>query len=108
MKVVINKCFGGFSISRKAAELMAKLGSEQAKAELQENPHDWYGYGYAEGYMSYDRSDPHLIAAVERLGKEANGACAELRVVEIPDGVQYGIHEYDGMESIHEVHRSWG
>ena len=48
-----------------------------------------------------------LVDVVERLGKKANGESAELKVVEIPDGVEYEIDEYDGVESIHEKHRSW-
>jgi len=55
-----------------------------------------------------DRSDPALIQAVEELGEDANGACAELKIVEIPDGVEYSIEEYDGLEHIAEVHNTWG
>jgi hypothetical protein len=55
-----------------------------------------------------DRNDPILIQVVKELGKEkASGRCGELEVVEIPDGVEWIIEEYDGMESIHESHRSW-
>ena len=43
----------------------------------------------------------------EELGAEANGDHASLVVVEIPDNVKYEIDEYNGQESIHEVHRSW-
>jgi hypothetical protein len=59
-------------------------------------------------YGDLNRSDPILVRVVEEMGSKANGNFAELKVVEIPDGVQYEIDEYDGMESIHEVHRSWG
>ncbi len=31
MKVVINKCYGGFGVSREAVLRMRELGSEQAK-----------------------------------------------------------------------------
>jgi len=37
MKVVVNRCFGGFSISIEAAEFMAKRGNKQAQAELNEH-----------------------------------------------------------------------
>jgi len=54
-----------------------------------------------------DRDDPALVQAVEELGDKANGKHAELRVVEIPDGVDYVVEEYDGMEHIAEAHRTW-
>ncbi|CAK0757599.1 hypothetical protein CCP1ISM_7520003 [Azospirillaceae bacterium] len=30
-----------------------------------------------------------------------------MEVIEIPDGVDWTIDDYDGVESIHEKHRSW-
>lgn len=75
---------------------------------------------YNEKYAKFDlptgrkleRHDPLLVQVVEELGPDkhregASGRCAQLHIVEIPDGVQYEIDEYDGMESIHEIHRSW-
>jgi hypothetical protein len=53
------------------------------------------------------RDDPDLVAVVEQLGKKANGTHAELKVVEIPDGVEWEIQEYDGSEHVAEVHRTW-
>jgi hypothetical protein len=41
------------------------------------------------------------------LGDAANGACAELAVIEVPDGVEWAISEYDGNEHVAEVHRTW-
>ncbi len=109
MKVVLNKCFGGFSISQEAAELMSKNGCERAKKELEESKDDsFYGYGYVEGMDGgYDRTSTYLINAVETLGKKSWGRCAELKVVEIPDGIEYDIADYDGIETLHEKHRSW-
>lgn len=90
MKIVINSCFGGFSLSKKAYEF---LGLE------------WDDYGYAH---IYNRTDPDLIRCIETLGSErASGLCAELHVIEIPDDIEYEIHNYDGIESVHEKHRSW-
>lgn len=108
MKVVINRCWGEFSISRQAAEVMASRGNERAAKELDENPKRWFGYGYVDGMDGgYERTDPDLIYVVEELKEEANGEHAKLKIVEIPDGIQWEIDEYDGMESIEEVHRSW-
>jgi hypothetical protein len=108
MKIVVNRCFGGFSISKKAAEYMANIGSKQAAVELEENKSRWYGYGYVDGFDDgYERNDKHLVAAVEALGDEANGASASLEVVEIPDDVDWEIDEYDGREMIREKSRTW-
>lgn len=110
MKIVVNRCFGGFSISKECAEYMASLGDEQAKAELEEYKQSnfWYGYGYTEGFDDgYPRDSETLVKAVEELGAKANGASAELEVVEIPDDVKWEIDEYDGVETIREAHRSW-
>jgi hypothetical protein len=44
---------------------------------------------------------------VEALGDSASGDFAALKVVEIPDDVEWEIHDYDGKESVRERHRSW-
>ena len=69
---------------------------------------------YNEEYENHDlanrpmeRHDPLLIQVIEELGAAANGKSAELKIVEIPDHVEYEIHDYDGMESVEEKHRSW-
>jgi hypothetical protein len=54
------------------------------------------------------RHDPDLVAVVEEMGRLASGTCSHLKVVEIPDGIDYVIEEYDGMEWIAENHRTWG
>lgn len=54
------------------------------------------------------RNDPDLVKTVIDLGDKANGHCAKLTIVEIPDDVEWYIHEYDGSESVNEQHRSWG
>ena len=101
MKVVINVCFGGFSVSEAAAEFMAARGNVIAKGDLQRAA--FYGWLYG-----VERNDPDLVAAVETLGSEsASGMCAELKVVDIPDGIEYEIAEYDGNERVAEKHRTW-
>jgi hypothetical protein len=124
MEIVLNKCFGGFSISIACAEYMAKKGSKIAKAELSEYKKKkikgkdklfsdtWFGYGIVQigkkHIDGYSRTDPLLVEAVKKLKERANGSCARLKVVEIPDDVKYYIDDYDGMESVDEQHRSWG
>jgi hypothetical protein len=58
-------------------------------------------------YRDIERHDPDLIAVVEELGEAADGSCSKLKVVEVPDGVEYEIEEYDGNEWVAEVHRRW-
>ena len=91
MKVIINRCYGGFGLSKKAYE---EMGIE------------WDGYGY--GFNDENkRTDPQLIEVVEKLGEEANGGCAELKIIEIPDDVIWQIEEHDGVEWVSEEHRTW-
>jgi len=124
MKVVVNKCFGGFGLSDKAYERLIELGIpcftykelENAKPEpefyiiyekrsrLSSSLNEYYSEQLHE---DKSRTHPLLIQVVEELGQEANGDYAELEIIEIPDDVQFEIDYYDGIESIHEIHRSW-
>lgn len=54
-----------------------------------------------------DRNDPVLIQVVEEMGEKSYGRFAELKIVEIPDGVDWQIDEYDGLEWVSEKHRIW-
>ena len=119
-KIVINRCFGGAGLSKEAVEmLLARKGIEydvvagKSFGQLRES---FYHKGHAgddEFYISEyslldDRSDPLLVEVVEELGERANGAAADLAVIQIPDDVVWEIDEYDGRETVHERHRSWG
>ena len=112
-KIVINKCFGGFGLSRAAFHRLRELGSEHAKdeADIGESWKD--GGGPRPAYLDsfcgeIPRDDLLLVRVVEELGDAASAPHATLRVVTVPVGVQWEIDDYDGMESIHEAHRSWG
>jgi hypothetical protein len=60
-------------------------------------------------YMSgLDRTDKTMIKVVKEMGEKSWGDCARLSIVEIPNNVKWEIQEYDGMEHIAEVHRTWG
>lgn len=105
MKIVINRYWGGYGISKEAAEFMAARGSEIAKTELEKYRAEgnWYGFMYG-----VERNDPLLVLAVETLGEESWGELSKLEVVEIPYGISWYIRNDDGMESVEEEHRSWG
>lgn len=135
MKIAINNCYGGFSLSitglRRYAELKGKTAyffkgygdyipiphEEEEEAGIFFTAFDTPDLELISGKEGNDhyipsrpenRTDPDLIKVIEELGSEnASGGCAKLKIVEIPDGVQWEIDEYDGIETIHEVHRSW-
>jgi len=54
------------------------------------------------------RDDPYLVAVVEELGDAASGRHANLKVVDVPDDVNWYIEDYDGLEWVAERHRTWG
>lgn len=149
-RLVINGCYGGFSLSHAAVMAFAKrkgltlyqsvddisvkhfgpLTDENAAsyrgpinyytvppeqyAECSKkwraedgnycriNATDWYFSPRA-----IPRDDADLLAVVEELGDAANGAYAKLEVVEIPADVQWTVEDYDGLERVAEVHRTW-
>ena len=64
----------------------------------------------SKGYWSdhdLERTDQALIEVVKELGDKASGNFSSLKVVEIPDDVEWEIDEYDGIEWISENHRTW-
>ena len=86
-KVVINSCYGGFGLSEKVCEILG-----------------------LDSYEVYElsRTCPELIRLMEEKGSEfCSGDYAKLKIVEIPDDVEWEIEEYDGKERIVELHRVW-
>ncbi len=157
MKVVINKCYGGFSLSPLGIKKMAELKGKQCffftqnieqgldgpriptklgdvannlmfsafsipnPDEVLKSEKNWHEMTSEERGIAnrlyesvtlscrdYDRNDPDLVKCVEKLGKKANGRCAKLAIIEIPDGIEFEVEEYDGFEHIAEKHRTWG
>lgn len=115
-RVVINACYGGFSLSREGClayleragieysflpqpdrERQIKLGDR-----IMVNGREFFGRG-----RMIDRDDPALVDIVRELGERANGEHAELKIVEIPSNVDWIIEDYDGREWIAETHRTW-
>jgi ABC-type transporter Mla MlaB component len=94
-KVVINRCYGGFGLSHEAIMRIAEIKGIKLYTEDNFDVH------------GISREDKTLVMVVEELGEKANGDCAELKIIEIPNDVEYTIEEYDGSEWIAEVHRTW-
>jgi len=87
MKIVINKCWGGFGLSTVGeAEILRRGGAD---------------------VNGIDRTDPILVEMVEEDSSLYSGSSSRLHVVEIPDGVEWFIHDYDGQEHVAERHRTW-
>lgn len=120
MKIAINKCFGGFTLSDKVHEKLIELGIPHYKTwdEIpktdepyvvdSDNPSDTFGSYYSNFGDDDKRTHPILIQAIEAVGiTEASGRFGEIRIIDIPDDIQFEITDYDGIESIHELHRSW-
>jgi hypothetical protein len=139
MKVVINKCYGGFGLSHEAMLRYAEIKGITVYPEES-------GYGFVKYYtvpvhqrtpevvgvwhelplaerqrlndqwrserindLEIPRNDDALVQVVEELGsKKASGRFAELKIVNIPDGIDWEVDEYDGLETVVETHRSWG
>ena len=53
------------------------------------------------------RDDEDLVKVVEELKNNSNTMCSNLKIVEIPEDVEWQIEEYDGNEWIAEKHRTW-
>lgn len=89
-KIVINTCYGGFGLSTEAMDQYRFLSNSAVKCS-----------------KDIARDDPNLVSVIEQLKDYANGEFSELKIVEIPDDVQWQIMDYDGIEWISEIHRTW-
>lgn len=114
-RVMICAQFGGFGLSRQAFLRLREMGNAAALAEPDygEMFCDGSGprkdYGFADSFCSdIPRDDTDLMAVFEEMGQDAAGHCCTLKVIEIPDGVEWEIESYDGSETVAEAHRVWG
>src|SRR5258708_32794703 len=90
IKVVYNKEYGGFSLSKRAQDLYYQKREEAGI--LAPVVYDRF----------IERHDPLLVQVVEELGDQANGQCARLGIEQIPKEYEnlYTISEYDGTETV--------
>ena len=137
MKIVLNGCYGGFSLSYEAMVLYwhakgrdlyfykdissyddyTKVHKYEriTLQKIRESNTSRYIYCTTEDQGEYifnfpehvvndkdiDRTDPILISVVETMGSEAaSSPYAKLYIAEIPNGTQYKIDTYDGIEEL--------
>ena len=142
MKIVINRTYGGFSLSPLAIKEYLKLkgkeayfydmqfqgkeaiytkidnftgkelflncftkdfGSRFKDKDMTESEYEIYHFSGND----ISRTDEDLIKIIEQLQEKANTICSKLKIVEIPDDVDWEIEEYDGLEWVSEKHRTW-
>lgn len=133
MKVVINARHGGFSLSYAACMRYAELcgfrlyafvedftngrkfipyygGRDEKETYYSKKPLTKKGKYHKKSYWSdrdIPRDDPILVQVVKELKKKANGNCATLKIVNVPDGTNWQIEEYAGLEWVAEAHQTW-
>lgn len=89
MKIAINSCYGSFCFTIGACKWFK----------------EHYGIDRPE---DLPRDDPRLIDGIEQLGDKCSVPyLSKIKIVEVPDDIDWYIQDYDGIESVHEVHRSW-
>ncbi len=111
-KIVINTSFDRFCLSHKAFLRLRELGQPDALKESDLGAYWPSAAGPQEPSLNQcgvqiPRDDKHLVQVVEELRGEANGHCAELKVVAIPDDVAWVIAKTNGSEHVSEQHRTW-
>lgn len=93
-QICINTRHGGFGLSDEAMEMYRGFCWEQGA-----EPCDYD--------VDIPRDCPRLLATVKVLRERADGPYAELKIVTIPDDVEWTVMEYDGAEWVAEAHRTW-
>ena len=110
-KIVIHEGIGGFSLSYQAIMRLRDLGNKEAldidlKTLMKISSSSDYNFPIA-------RDNPQLVQVVKELGGHVSlggkveGSSSHLKIVEIPEDVEWDISENHGDEWIFEKHRTW-
>ena len=127
MKVAINRYDSDFGISKKAKDYLISKGMKitkredktgnliNRKSEIIDNSGKWKEKFHVDRYILNDdeffpniRTDQRLIEMIEKFNYDASGSRSNIKVVEIPDNVEFyikGRGEY--AEYVSEKHRKW-
>lgn len=131
-RILININYGGFTLSDAAIQwlvnwkgwsttdynvVVPRLSSlEVDQAWPGRRPHRLRRGIYSDNMQAFshkgkfnDRNDVDILDCFDALGSEEfSGPDSKIISVDIPADVEWMIKEYDGMEHIAEVHRTWG
>jgi len=112
--IVINTKYGGFGLSKEARLLYLERagiaytlvsGPDRHTESLYGPQVEVNGNNWRDNDIA--RDDPILVDVIRQLGRQADGSHAKLKIVEVPAGVKWNVAEYDGLEWVEEVHRTW-
>lgn len=127
-KIVINKCYGSFGLSEWAIKKLVEIkglyfytlddnmeylkvdnweedrfiGESKTSTEINNSK-----IHHNAIYFKAKRDDKDLVELVQNNSEKVNSPYSRLKVVEIPDGVEWEIEEYEGHEWVAEKHRTW-
>lgn len=127
MKIVINKRFSQYSLSPAGVKRLAELNGKECYFYVLDKSGDyierreediidkslWMARSNKEDGNSFlsrtphNRADKNLVKVVEELGEKANGPAVNLKIVEIPDDVDWELDYSHGAEIVREIGRYW-
>jgi len=127
VKVIVNRCFGGFGLSDKAKEMLIDQGikvfeswEDVPKDDTEPQIYLVKNHKFRNIMGKYSlggkiwpddiefRTCPLIIEIVEKLGKESWSDYSELEIIDVPrDKNKLIICEYDGNEWVAEKHKTW-
>ena len=92
IKIVINACYGGFNLSNEAEKWLIE------NKNWNKDKSKW----------KYDRKNPDSPSPLRRDPRYRAAFISNLKIIEIPDDIEYDIKEHAGKEWVAEKHRTWG
>ena len=94
-EVVINRCYGGYSLSSATIKLL--MSRHGVKGEVWDDDAVYFGAGLNE---TLSRHDPRLVEVVKELGPLLSAGQSAYLVIEKTYCDRYFIDEYDGLETL--------
>lgn len=99
MRIAINTSFGGFEVSR---SVLKELRLNKAYGHL-----DNEDFGIESSEIYEYRTDSRLLEALEKIGEiECSETPNTIKIITIPDDIDWYIDDYDGLETVCEG-RKW-